>query len=321
MKSLLSMLMDGHFHSGQEIGNLLGISRSAVWKKIQHLETDYGLSIHRVPGRGYRLSESLSLLDTAQLSQCCDDLGWSFIGQECLDSTNAECLRRVQQDYSRPFVVMAEYQQAGRGRRGRSWISPTAGQNLFFSLAMRLENSPSALAGLSLVTGLAVLQALREQGLLNAGLKWPNDVYANQRKIAGILLELTGNPVDVCHLVIGIGINVNMQATDAPAIDQQWTSLRQETGQKIDRTQLSRALIHSLHRFLTQHLALGFQSLKEQWEANHLWQGQDCVLSSASQRVQGRVLGVDNDGSLRLWVEGQEQRFCAGELSLRLMES
>lgn len=315
------MLMDGHFHSGQEIGNLLGISRSAVWKKIQHLETDYGLQIHRVPGRGYRLSEGLSLLEPLTLQEYCQTLGWSFIWQERLDSTNAECLRRVQTDYAQPFVVMTEYQQAGRGRRGRSWISPTAGQNLFFSLAMRLDNSPSALSGLSLVTGLAVLQALRELGLSHAGLKWPNDIYANQRKIAGILLELTGNPVDVCHLVIGIGINVNMLATDTTEIDQQWTSLRQETGQKVDRTQLSLALIRSLHTYLDQHLTLGFQSLKKQWEENHLWQGQDCVLSSASQSVQGRVLGVDDEGALRLLVNGQEQRFCAGELSLRLMES
>jgi len=318
MKSLLPMLMDGRFRSGQELGKLLGISRSAVWKKIKYLEQEYGLHIHKVPGRGYRLSEPLSLLDEARLSRELDSLGWSFHLYERLDSTNSECLRRVQQDYTRPIVVTTELQTAGRGRRGRTWVSPVAAQNLFFSLAMRLEKGASVLDGLSLVVGLAVLKVLRQYGLSHAGLKWPNDIYAGDRKIAGVLLELVGNPVDVCHLVIGIGINVNMLDEGSQAIDQLWTSLRKETGRLIDRTELATTLAHSLHSYLEQHAISGFSSVKTNWEADHLWQGKRCSLSSGSQDIVGIVLGVDTKGSLRLLVDGQEQVFCAGELSLRL---
>lgn len=319
MNSLLLMLMDGQFHSGQALGQRLGVSRSAVWKKIKSLETDYGLSIQRISGRGYRLSEPLSLLDSTLLTQTAHELGWNFALHERLDSTNTCCMQLIQQaDYEKPQVVMAEWQTAGRGRRGRQWVSPVIAQNLLFSLGLRLQADTRCLTGLSLVVGLAVLATLRYFGLAQAGLKWPNDVYVNNRKIAGILLELTGNPTDICHLVIGIGINLNMMPHSQSAIEQPWTSLRYETGQRVNRTALAACLMQNLHHYLALQAQVGFQGLRHEWEQHHLWQGQRCILSTPNQEISGTALGIDDEGSLRLLVNGQEQSFCAGELSLRL---
>lgn len=323
MKSLLPMLTDGHFHSGQEIADCLGVSRSAVWKKMKLLERDYGLQIHSVPGRGYCLSNPLSLLDEKILSEAMDALNWSFHLYERVNSTNSIAMQLIQADPSRPIVVMSEYQSAGRGRRGRQWVSPIAGQNLFFSLAMRLENSASALPGLSLVVGLAVMNTLRYFGLDEVGLKWPNDLYVSGRKISGILLEITGNPVDVCHLVIGIGINVNMRSSSEMLdsknlIDQPWTSMIQELDSLVNRTELTIALANNLKIYLDRQRLLGFEAFQKEWEANHIWQGKSCTIHSGTHEYLGIVLGVDGEGALRFLINGQEQVFCAGELSLRV---
>src|SRR5690606_7296566 len=121
---------------------------------------------------------------------------------ETLDSTNAEALRLVSDGAPLPFLVLSEQQTAGRGRRGRTWVSPF-GTNLYYSLAIQLVQGASQLEGLSLVIGLAVLKAIQESGVGNAGLKWPNDLLVGSNKLAGILLELVGDPADICHVVIG----------------------------------------------------------------------------------------------------------------------
>src|SRR5690606_177923 len=190
-----------------------------------------------------------------------------------------------------PFVVLAEAQTNGRGRRGRAWLSPPA-LNLYYTLALTISGGPQRLSGLSLVVGLAVMHGLRQMGVAGAGVKWPNDIYVGGKKIAGILLELTGDPADVCHVVIGIGINVNMPA-DAVEIEQAWTSMRAENGALLDRSELVRVLSRSLHLYLERHAEAGFGGLRAEWEDNNIWRNQHCCLSSGSQQVKGVVLGVD----------------------------
>ncbi|WP_181299127.1 bifunctional biotin--[acetyl-CoA-carboxylase] ligase/biotin operon repressor BirA [Pseudomonas sp. Q2-TVG4-2] len=317
MNNLLRILGDGRFHSGEELGAVLGVSRSAVWKHLQRLEGEYGVELFRVPGRGYRLAEPLSLLSYEESSVVLTRFGWQLCLQDTVDSTNAEAFRLLQSGMAAPFVILAEGQTAGRGRRGRPWASPPA-QNIYYTLALKISNGPQGLSGLSLVVGLAVLQALRHAGINNAGLKWPNDIYANGKKIAGILLELTGDPADVCHVIIGIGINVNMAAT-AVEIDQPWTSVRAQTGVLANRSELVNLVSESLHLYLSRHAQEGFSSLRDDWEANNLWQGKLCTLSTGSQQVKGLMIGVNEFGALRLLVDGQgEQHFSGGELSLRL---
>ncbi|MER0044816.1 MULTISPECIES: bifunctional biotin--[acetyl-CoA-carboxylase] ligase/biotin operon repressor BirA [unclassified Pseudomonas] len=315
MQSLLRLLQDGQFHSGEELGAAVGVSRAAIWKRLQALEAEFDLQIHKVRGRGYRLEAPLSLLDSDSL--CASSIYPITLLQQ-VDSTNAQAMRHLASGAVPPFLIIAEQQTAGRGRRGRSWASPF-GENLYYSLVLRVSGGMRQLEGLSLVVGLALLQALRDAGVNEAGLKWPNDLLVGGRKIAGILLELSGDPADVCHVVIGIGVNINMRVTRlGEVIDQPWTSLRQVVGEQVDRNAFVASLNRQLERYLHLHQAEGFAALREQWEASHLWQGRAVVLAAGAQAIHGRVLGVDDTGALRLDIDGQEKVFSGGELSLRL---
>ena len=315
MLTLLELLKDGRFHSGEALGAALGISRSAVWKQLQHLEAELGLSIHKVRGRGYQLAAPLTLLDPVEVERLAPSCKWPVLVFDSLDSTNAEALRAIERHQVAPFVVLAERQTAGRGRRGRKWVSPFA-ENIYYSLVLRIEGGMRQLEGLSLVVGLAVMQALRELGIPGVGLKWPNDVLVGQKKIAGILLELVGDPADVCHVVLGVGINVNMQMTDE--VDQQWTSMRLESGRAFDRNRLVAQLGEMLQKYLARHQADGFSAIQAEWERHHLWQGRAVSLIAGANQIDGEVLGIDGQGALRLKVGDVEKVFSGGELSLRL---
>ncbi|NQD93912.1 bifunctional biotin--[acetyl-CoA-carboxylase] ligase/biotin operon repressor BirA [Pseudomonas sp. CrR25] len=319
MLPLLRLLQDGCFHSGEALGAALGVSRSAIWKQLQSLEAELGLPIYKVRGRGYRLESPLTLLDEGILAASPACQAWPIYVMHSVDSTNAEAMRRLEGRQAVPFIVLAERQTSGRGRRGRSWVSPF-GENLYYSLALCVDGGMRQLEGLSLVVGLALLQALRIKGVVGAGLKWPNDVLVNGRKIAGILLELSGDPADVCQVVIGIGVNVNMSVVDRGAIDQPWTSMRTELGELTDRNGVVCELTRQLSYYLQLHREQGFSAFLEEWQANHVWQGRKVTLAAGAQAVEGVVLGVDQSGALRLSVAGVEQRFSGGELSLRLSD-
>ncbi|MBP5969191.1 MULTISPECIES: bifunctional biotin--[acetyl-CoA-carboxylase] ligase/biotin operon repressor BirA [Pseudomonas] len=315
MLTLLNLLKDGRFHSGQDLGAALGVSRSAVWKQLQHLEAELGLSIHKVRGRGYQLAAPLMLLDPLKMAGM--NAVWPITVLDTTDSTNAQALRAIGLGQEAPFLVLAERQTSGRGRRGRKWVSPFA-ENLYFSLVLRIDGGMRQLEGLSLVVGLAVLQTLRKLGVIGAGLKWPNDVLVGNKKIAGILLELVGDPADVCHVVLGIGVNVNMQV--AEEVDQQWTSMRLETGKSSDRNILVAELGEQLLAYIQRQQIDGFSALQAEWQENHLWQERSVSLIAGVSQIDGVVLGIDNQGALRLKVNGVEKVFSGGELSLRLRD-
>lgn len=317
MLTLLKLLKDGRFHSGEALGAALGVSRSAVWKQLQHLEAELNLPIHKVRGKGYQLASPLVFLNAENIALNAPSLEWPIHISDSIDSTNTEGLRLADSGCPAPFLVLAEQQTAGRGRRGRKWVSPYA-QNVYYSLVLRIESGLSQLEGLSLVVGLAVMRALRESGVQGAALKWPNDVLVGQKKIAGILLELVGDPADICHVVLGIGINVNMRRTEE--VDQQWTSVQLETGSPVDRNALVAQLSMQLQAYLERHKTDGFVSLQEEWEQNHAWQGRSVSLIAGVNQIDGDVLGVDHQGALRLSVNGVEKIYSGGELSLRLRD-
>ncbi|AZF28943.1 MULTISPECIES: bifunctional biotin--[acetyl-CoA-carboxylase] ligase/biotin operon repressor BirA [unclassified Pseudomonas] len=316
MLTLLELLKDGRFHSGEALGAALGVSRSAVWKQLQLLEAELNLPIHKVRGKGYQLAAPLVFLNAEEIARSVPSAPWPIHVHDSIDSTNAEALRLVGAAQAAPVLVLAEQQTAGRGRRGRKWVSPFA-QNIYYSLVLRIEDGLGQLEGLSLVVGLAVIQALRESGVQGAALKWPNDVLVGQKKIAGILLELVGDPADICHVVVGIGINVNMQKAE---VDQQWTSVQLETGSAADRNALVAQVSLQLQRYLDRHRESGFSALQEEWESNHAWQGRAVSLIAGVSRIDGVVLGVDRQGALRLSVDGVEKTYSGGELSLRLRD-
>ena len=315
MNRLLTRLSDGAFHTGEELGECIGLSRSGVWKRLQKLKTDCGLDVHAVPGKGYRLAQPLSLLDRARLEQSSSGLPWPVDVLDVVDSTSTEVYRRLAEGVRPPFAVIAEQQSAGKGRRGRQWVSPF-GQNIYYSVAIEFSAGLEQLDGLSLTVGVAVLQALQSQGVEGLGLKWPNDVLIADRKVAGILRELHGDPADVCRAIIGVGINVNMRTTGL--IDQPWTSLRNAGDHDFDRTELALRLTESLHACVVEHCRNGFRSLKTKWEEAHAWRGRDVALIAGNSKVSGVALGVDDRGALRLMGSDGERTYSGGELSLRL---
>lgn len=313
MLKLLRLLADGFFHSGNELGAELGISRAAVWKRLQGLKDEFGVELQSVPGKGYRLSHPLNFIDLNSLQAGLPSL--PIFTYESISSTN-EYAKKLLTTQSAPLAVLAEHQTLGRGRRGRQWNSPYA-QNLYLSFVWPVTQGMAQIDGLSLVVGLAVARAVEQVLETSAQLKWPNDVLINNCKVAGILLELVGDPADLCHVIIGIGVNLNMIASHQ-VIDQQWTSLALETGKQIDRTEFAQRILESLDLYLVQQKKHGFSSLKDEWLSLHAWQGRQVVLSAGNEQVQGRICGIGDKGEVCLLVDGQERLFVGGELSLRL---
>lgn len=313
--AILRLLSDGKFHSGEEIGTLLGVSRSAIWKSLHSVSEEASVPIHTIRGKGYKLEAPLSLLSEEEISASLPQIAVEV--NEVIDSTNAQARRHIfSKEMKAPFLITAEMQTEGRGRRGRTWVSPY-GQNIYLSYVMKISNI-AQLQALSLVVGLAVLNAIKKQSALDVGLKWPNDVLVNAKKIAGILLEIHGDFPDNCHVIIGVGINLNMLGSSE--IDQAWTSLYKETGRLIDRNRFFAQFVQELISLLAIHASQGFKALHADWEKHHIWTGKAVTLSSASNDVHGIALGVSEQGELRLLVNQHEQIFNAGELSLRLAE-
>ena len=312
---LLDILKDGQFRSGEELGLRLGITRSAVWKRIRKINSSLGVTVHSVPGRGYKLAQEMIKLAPAERFKG-HSYSWDSVRLETIDSTNAEALRQLEAGRAAPFAIVAEMQTAGRGRRGRVWVSPYC-ENLYFSLVLRVESGLRQLEGLSLSVGLAVLRALKEIGLVDVGLKWPNDILASGSKLAGVLIELVGDVADTCHVVIGIGVNVNMLKSPED-ITQRWTSVNLEMGKSLDRNLLLSVLETQLDRYLAVHMNHGFAALRDEWEAQNLWREKWVVLTSGTNAVTGLFLGVDTVGALKLLIDGEVRVFNGGEISLRL---
>lgn len=313
MRDLLMLLADGSFYSGSELGRQLGVSRAAVWKRIQRVTDEFGIAVQSVPGKGYRLAQPLQLLNLDIIKQAFPSL--PVFVYESIGSTN-EQVKQLLLERGGPLAVLAEHQTQGKGRRGREWVSPFA-QNIYLSYALPITQGLSQIDGLSLVVGVAVSKAIQRATGVCAMLKWPNDVLINDSKVAGILLELVGDPVELCHVVIGIGVNLNMLDSFG-GIDQQWTSLGKEVGGVIDRTSFASILLEELDIYLEKQAKYGFSSLKAEWLELHAWQQRSVLLHMGHESVNGVVTGIGNKGELCLLVDGEERKYLGGELSLRL---
>lgn len=314
---LIRLLSDGAFHSGESIATLIGISRTAVWKKIKKC-TELGVEIESVKGKGYRMVRPFEVLEPdkvrASLSAEAEKLfsQIDFFGQ--LDSSNQHTLNYIDQNGAMPYVCFAEYQTAGRGRRGRNWHSPLG--NIAFSVAWSFDSGASALEGLSLVVGLAVVRALQAEGVDGVKLKWPNDVLVNHQKLAGILLEIKGDPQGLCHVVMGVGINMTLPK-QVEAIDQPFTSLY-EINPKLSRNRLCAQLLNELAVIMPEFSRDGFPPFKDQWMQYDAFINQQVRLISGEREQLGIAKGVSENGALLLQEGGQTKEVYAGEVSLRL---
>jgi len=334
---LIKALASGEFVSGQQLGEQLGISRTAISKHIKAL-SDMGLDIYSVTGKGYKLAQPLQLLDKEKIAQSLVSMQplsqtkptscYSGATSETIietapievhnliDSTNSYLLRRLPNQLQQGQVCLAEFQSAGRGRRGRQWISPF-GSHIYLSFYWYLEQGMSAAMGLSLITALAVSDAIKYSLAINVQLKWPNDIYLDGVKLAGILIDLEGQALEPSHSVIGIGLNLRMPVQSAQLIDQRWTDLQSHTNQVIDRNELSAAIIFYLRKRLEQHQAQGLGSMMDEWHQQDVYLNKKVKLITGERITKGICRGINNQGALMLEVDGQTKPVYGGEVSLR----
>ncbi|WP_215847951.1 bifunctional biotin--[acetyl-CoA-carboxylase] ligase/biotin operon repressor BirA [Candidatus Pantoea bituminis] len=308
---LVEILSDGEFHSGEQLGELLGMSRAAINKHFQTLK-GWGLDIYTVTGKGYSLPSPMKLLNEAEIIAKLKNPNLAVI--PVIDSTNQYLLDRINELQSGDACI-AEYQQAGRGRRGRQWFSPF-GANLYMSMYWRLEQGPAAAMGLSLVIGIVMAETLQALGAEKVRVKWPNDLYLNDRKLAGILVELTGKTGDAAQIVIGAGINLAMRSAEATQINQGWINL-QEADVNIDRNELAAKLINSLRQALSVFEVDGLKPFITRWAALDNFINRPVKLLIGEREVHGIARGVDDQGGLLLEQDGQIKSWIGGEISLR----
>lgn len=308
---LVALLADGEFHSGEQLGDALGMSRAAINKHIQTLKS-WGLDVYTVTGKGYSLPAPIQLLNEADILSHLHQPDLDVI--PVIDSTNQYLLDRMDQLPS-GHACIAEYQQAGRGRRGRKWFSPF-GSNLYLSMYWRLEQGPAAAMGLSLVIGIVMAEVIQSLGVPDVRVKWPNDLYLNDRKLAGILVELTGKTGDAAQIVMGAGVNLVMRSEGASEINQGWINL-QEAGIEIDRNELAAKIINSLRNALPIFERDGLAPFVGRWDALDNFINRPVKLLIGDREIHGIARGIDKQGGLLLEQEGEVKSWVGGEISLR----
>ena len=319
--SLLRELSHEHFTSGARLAEKYGVSRSAISDALRDA-SESGIEIFSLTRKGYRLAEPIELLDVERIRAA---LGSAAKRVDVLvladiDSTNAELMRRAVAGAPGGLCLAAEVQTAGRGRRGRVWHS-AFGASLTFSLLWRFDQGAAQLGGLSLAVGLAMLRALRKLGLRDpecVGLKWPNDIVANSAKLAGVLIETQGDMLGPSTVVIGIGINVNLNDALKMNIDQPATDVCALSNEPPSRNRLLASLLQELVVVLDGFRDSGFRTFKAEWRKHHVLQGKPVrVLFADATSVEATVKDVADDGTLIATVKGKDLHVAAGEVSLR----
>ena len=315
---LLRLLADGQLHSGQELAGVLGVSRTAIWKQLTKLES-VGVELQSHPGKGYCLPGGLDFLDETRiradlLPQVCDAIG-QFKVFEMIDSTNAWLMR--QEPFPEISVCISECQTAGRGRRGRQWISPFA-QNIYMSLRVNVDTGFGALEGMSLAVGVVVADALTDLGVTDIKLKWPNDILWQDRKLGGVLIEAAGDPSGSCHAVVGLGLNLKARPSMNKNIDQPWAALEEILPILPGRNESVIALLNYIVPMLKNYETLGFKSYKSKWETLNAHLNQRVNLQTGASQTAGVVRGVSDSGGLIVASERGLETFHGGEVSLRV---
>lgn len=316
-EDIVKALAKGQFVSGQSLADDFGISRAAISNQINAL-VNMGLDIFKVRGKGYQLAKPINLLERTKVVQHIPENLNEFPVEvhSIIDSTNDYLMRKLPNQVVSGQVCLAEYQQAGRGRRGRQWISPF-GSHLYLSVYYKLDQGMSQAMGLSLVSALAVKDAITEIADVNIQLKWPNDVYAEGRKLAGILIDLEGQATGDCHCVIGIGINVQMPSAMALEIDQPWSDINSLVEETIDRNILAAKLITSLGKRIRQQQKDGLISMLDEWHQHDLYLDKEIKLLTGNKEQFGICRGVNEQGALMLEADGVIKPIYGGEVSIR----
>jgi len=318
---LLRLLADGALHSGEELAAALDVSRAAVWKRLQQLE-ERGVAFEARAGSGYRLESPIDLLDPAKirgkLPQAALERLRNLEVHEALDSTSDRLLAADELPSGRFDACLAEFQSAGRGRRGRNWVAPFA-SGLCLSVNWSYRDAPATLGALSLAAGVAAMRALRRFGFTELSLKWPNDIVHRDGKLGGILIDLRGEAAGPAYFVVGIGINVRLpraarerlHADGVEAVDL--ASL----GNAPSRNDAAAVLIAELTQALLEFGARGMTAFAEEWQGADALAGRPVRVLRGGQTLEGLARGVDADGALLLEIDGASRRILSGEVSVR----
>jgi len=330
-EQLFNRLTDGSYHSGEALAESMGVSRTAIWKQIKTLH-EYGVNIETDRSKGYCLKDSVQLANEQAIRTLLSPLAKNQLDQllvkRQIDSTNtlaASVLSELNSDASRGprnFAVIADQQTQGRGRRGRQWVSPF-GRSIYCSLVWRFETAAASLSGLSLVVAVAVVKMLEAMGYADIQLKWPNDILWQQKKIAGILLEMTGDLACPCDVIIGVGLNLNLSSLEDATIEQPWADLQtMDASIAIDKNALVAQLLNHLVETLNEFSAQGFAAFKPFWASRDAYTGQNVqLIAGPQQQFSGRYKSVANDGSVLIETADGLQSYSGGELSLRPLQS
>lgn len=320
MGDLLRRILEerqGQFVSGQEIGNRLGVSRAAVWKRVESLRSR-GFGIEGARGAGYRLVSSPDVIDESELlARLVRPTFWkSFLVYSATDSTNSRAVEQAEKGAPDGTVVCADAQSSGRGRFGRRWESPP-GLNLYLSMLLRPPIEPHLAPQLTLVTAIALAKAVESAAGIPTGLKWPNDLYLGGRKAAGILAEMSADQDRLRHVVIGAGLNVNADSVDFPEeLRDKATSLRISAGRSFRRVEVLALFLDAFADCFDQFLSGGFEALHHEWSSRSFLDGKRVVLRHRDEDVEGTVMGVDENGALLFRRHGavRAERLHSGEI-------
>ena len=317
---ILQTLAGGEFISGTELGEVSGVSRTAVAKHIDGLR-ELGLDIFSVKGRGYKLAKPIDLLNHASIEYNYSKVqqvaypGTCYI-EPIIDSTNTFLKTKLAEGVLKDGdVCLAESQTAGRGRQGKTWVSPFA-SSIYMSIYRRFSGGYQTISGLSLVIGLAVADALDELGVKDVQLKWPNDIYVNMQKIAGILIEIEGAVGDEVDSIIGIGVNVSLPA-DVSGIDQAFTDCNTHTLAPISRNELVALLLKFLNIHLDTFIVYGLVPFMDRWHSKDAFYHKAVKLLAGQSVIEGIGMGINETGAILLQVNGELQAFHGGEISVR----
>jgi BirA family biotin operon repressor/biotin-[acetyl-CoA-carboxylase] ligase len=321
---VIELLADGELHSGADLARRMQCSRTAIWKRLQQLQ-EFDLEVEAMPGRGYRLSRTIELLDRDAICQGFSaDVAAAVEALELhavTESTNAVLNAGTPASPDRMRVALAEYQTGGRGRRGRRWVSPF-GSGLCLSVGWMFPLTPPNLPALSLAVGVAVHRALSGWCPAGIGLKWPNDIVAGDRKLGGMLIDAQGESGGPINVVIGIGINIDTVAGIADRFDTDDSlgpvCLRDLAGgRNVSRNAVTAEIVNALFSVLREFQATGFQSMAEDWRQRDAMCGREVCLRIGERSQSGTAVGIDDSGAL-LFDDGKNvTAVLAGDVTLR----
>lgn len=315
---LLEHLQDGHTHSGEEIASRLGVTRTAVWNHVKRLQAE-GVAVHAVSGKGYRIPGGYEFLDSAAIESALSASSRTAITalhiERVTDSTNQRLLDLITRSDIHGVAWLAEYQTRGRGRRGGSWLAPP-GSGLCLSFGWRFEAPPSSMSALSLVVGIAVVRALKRLGAMNLTLKWPNDIYHTDRKLAGILIEMRSEFGGPCTVAIGIGLNVALSPDAHARINENATDVSAACDFAPSRNIVAASILDELILVLQDFSVSGFDPYRAEWQ-RYDYLADRCIRLEMPERiVRGIARGVAADGTLLVEHGATTEAFLAGHIVL-----